>query len=85
MYILGIILFVIILVIVGIDYFKIDRESRRCPQCNNIVKLKFDLKRDKKQFSISPKNGQKSNVTIYKCDICGSSWNHTYEIEENVT
>lgn len=85
MYILGIVIFIVILIIVGLDYFKTDKELRRCSKCNNIVKQKFDLKSDGKQFSILGKNGQKSNTTIYKCQSCGHSWNHTYEIEENVT
>jgi hypothetical protein len=85
MYILAVIIFILILVFVRLDYVKTNREQRRCPKCNNIVKQKFDLKSSNKQFSISSESGQKSNVTIYKCENCEFTWNHTYEIEENAT
>jgi hypothetical protein len=85
MFIIGIIALIVILIFVRADYIKADNEFRRCPKCNNTVKQRFDLKNDSKQFSILGENGQKSNVTIYKCHDCGCSWNHTYEIEENVT
>ena len=83
MYILGILLFVIILIIVRVDYVGIDKDLRQCPRCGNIVKTKFDLKNNRKQFSISHEIGRNTNSTIYKCNKCGNTWNYTYEIDES--
>ena len=85
MYILGIIIFIGILVWVFVDYKKVNKELRRCPNCNQVIKKEFSWKYSNKPISIPDNEGQKFNVTIYKCPNCGFSWNHSYEQSEHTS
>jgi uncharacterized protein with PIN domain len=85
MTILMIIIFIVIICWVIYDYKKMDNELRRCPNCNTIIIQKFDLKHNNESIPISGKANQKLNVTVYKCQNCGFSWNHTYEYNESAT
>jgi ribosomal protein S27AE len=85
MNILVIIIFIGIISWAIVDYKKINKEERRCPKCKQIVEQKFSWNHNDRPVSITGKNGEKLNVTIYKCQNCGFGWNHTYEYSENTT
>ncbi len=86
MAILVLLIFIALTVWAVIDYKKINNELSRCPKCNQKIKQKFPWRLNNKPISISGKEGeQKFNVTIYKCQNCGFSWNHTSEYNENTT
>jgi hypothetical protein len=85
MSILAIVIFTAIICWVVIDFKKVSKEERRCPKCNQVTKEKFPWKYNNKPIAIPGKDKEKLHVTIYKCLNCGTSWNHTYEYNEDTT
>ena len=74
-----ILIIVIVVAIFGVrDYIKMNKELRQCPNCKTMVKQKFSLTINDKDFFFENQKGERTRATIYKCENCGNSWSITY-------
>lgn len=82
---LGFAIFILIGLFVYHDYKKHNNEIKRCPNCKSNVASTFDLNTGKSGLLIPRDAGMKKNIVIYKCNLCGFSWNHSVEVLETNT
>lgn len=81
MHIAAWIIFILTAVITAIDFHRTNKELRTCPNCKTVVKKKFKLMSNGKQFFFKDVHGKRTTAIIYKCKNCGTSWNVSTDAE----